>query len=159
MSFGGGKKMKKGIDYMRESLGLQEVKDRSKLKSMFRDKSIKDDILVDPSNTPWCSAQMNWCERMAGHAGTGKLNARSWLNMSYGKVVYDRDKKIGKVTDAEPGDLAVWERGTDGWSGHINYIETVKPGSFICLGGNQNNAVTREAYPITNKLLGIRRSK
>ena len=36
---------------------------------------------VDNDETAWCSAFVNWCCKMTGYEYTGKLNARSWLDL------------------------------------------------------------------------------
>lgn len=139
-----------GIEIAKEYLGLQEKTDKKDLIAFFREQAINNDIIIDPSTTPWCSAFMNSCERAVGNPGTGKLNARSWLK--YGKEV--------SRSDVREGDLLVFERGNSSWQGHITYFVNFQEkisGMWInCLGGNQSDSVCYSMYPL-NRLLGIRR--
>ena len=75
----------RSIDVAKTMLGLQEKKDRVKLIDFFTKHSIRGDIVVDPSQTPWCACFVNACERAAGKKGTGLQNARSFLN--YGEEI------------------------------------------------------------------------
>lgn len=136
----------RGIDIAETLIGLQEVKDRKQLIALFKSEGLD----IDPSTTPWCAAFVGYCERKAGKAGTGKLNARSYL--TYGKEV--------DISDIEQGDIVVFARGNDGWSGHVTYFdEWVVDGNedrlMRCVGGNQSDSVCY-AYYTTNELLGVR---
>lgn len=151
-----------GIEVMLSILGKQEARDEEFLKDFFKRNSVHNDIYLNPngseqSGQPWCAASVNGCERQAYglQAGTGRLNARSFLK--YGKIIYDKALKIGKITDGRYGDIAIWERGNNGWSGHVNYILELKIGAYRCIGGNQGDAVTEGEYTFL-RLLGIRRS-
>lgn len=137
-----------GINVLRAYLGKQEVRDRKELMNLFKSEAINNDIVVDPSKTPWCAAIVNACERKAGNPGTGRLNAKSFLK--YGQEVADGDEK--------EGDIIVFERGSNSWEGHVAYFigwddstNTVKH-----IGGNQSDAVT---YSRTSqdRVVGIRR--
>jgi len=90
---------------------------------------------VQGDETAWCSAFVNWCAKNAGYQYTGKLNARSWLNI--GK----------KVKDIHEADIVVfWRVDPNGWQGHVG-IPIVEDESFIwVLGGNQSNMVRISAY-------------
>ena len=95
----------------------------------------------------WCSAFINWCAKKAGFDYTGKLNARSWLD-------------IGKqIIKPAKGDLVIfWRKNLYGPFGHVGlFIRETK--SFIyVLGGNQNNQVGIKAYP-KKQFLEYRRLK
>ena len=137
----------RGFDVMLKALGLQEVKDRKQLISMFKSQSIRGDILVDPSTTPWCACIINYCEREAGKKGTGRQNARSFLE--YGLKVL--------LKDAKEGDICIFKRGTSSWQGHVTYfVKDNKDNTILCLGGNQADKVCYSNYR-TDTLLGIRR--
>ena len=105
-------------------------------------------ISIWDDETPWCSTFVNFCALEAGYERTGKLNARSWLDI--GQTITSRE--------AREGDVVIFERGSSGWEGHVAFLSDYKPtlGSMLCLGGNQRDEVNRTPYP-TNKLLGIRR--
>lgn len=98
--------------------------------------------------TPWCAAFVNWVLEQAGIAGTGKPNARSFLD-------------IGESIEwqhAQPGDIVVFWRGTpDGWQGHVAFFwAAFDDDSIQVLGGNQNDAVSIATYPV-RRVLGVRR--
>lgn len=137
-----------GIDFLKQNLGLHEVKDNQKLKDLFKKYSHGNDLLIDPKDTPWCSAIMNVAERSVGNLGTGKLNARSWL--TYGT-------KVASIKYAMRGDLLVFSRGGSSWQGHITYYDGMDSKDIIrCLGGNQSDSISYGYYPV-DRLLDIRR--
>ncbi len=146
------------LDVAKKYLGLHEVKDNKALKEFLHKNSIDGDIAVDPAKTAWCACFVNACLRVVGIRGTGRQNARSFL--TFGKLIYDKKKGLGKITDARPGDIIVFERGTGAnrlWQGHVTFIDSVKLGGFTCVGGNQSDAVTSHFYARDNTILGIRR--
>lgn len=136
----------KGFDVMKKYLGKQEIKDRKELKAFFK----KYRINLDPVPSPWCAAIMNATERAVGNPGTGSMMARSFLK--YGKVV-DGD-------DAEEGDIIIFSRGSNGYSGHVSYFVEWDDdnNTVICLGGNQSDMVCYAHYS-QDRILGIRRYK
>lgn len=143
----------KGIEVMRKMEGWDEVNNFKQLTEFLESQSHNDDISINVRTTPWCAAMINATERAAGNPGNGKLNARSFLN--YGKHI--------ELKDAKEGDIVVFERGTDGWSGHVAYYINHGKVSIQHLGGNQwsqyrkaSDEVNIGFTPIT-KLLGIRR--
>jgi len=97
--------------------------------------------------TAWCSIFVNWCAMKSGLERSGKLNARSWLDVGE------------EVKEPQPGDIVIfWREDPASWKGHvgifINYSEDKK---FIhCLGGNQNNKVQISPY-VKDRLLSFRR--
>lgn len=135
-----------GIDIMEDHLGLQEIRDNKELKKFFRAHGFN----IDPASTPWCAVMVNCCERAAGNLGNGKLNARSFA--TYGDEV--------KLAGAKVGDIVVFERGSNGWSGHVAYfVEYDKANNVIkCLGGNQADMVCYSNYS-KDRLITIRRPK
>lgn len=141
----------RGIDVARTKLGLEEARDKKALMEFFKKHAIKGDIELDPSKLPWCAAFVNACEREAGNKGTGKLNARSFLE--YGTKV--------ELKDIKEGDILIFKRGTGAaatWQGHVTYFVGFQSGTrnAVCLGGNQNNRVCEALYSL-DSLLGIRR--
>ena len=103
---------------------------------------------LDPATTAWCAAFVNSTLQQAGMQGTGKLNARSYLDW-------------GQAVDApERGDIAVFSRGDpSGWQGHVGFFDGYnEDGTIRVLGGNQGNAVSIASYS-PNALLGFRRAE
>lgn len=100
-------------------------------------------VLTD--ETAWCSAFVNWCAKMAGYQHSGKLNARSWLEVGL------------RAEKPQLGDVVVlWRVARNDWRGHVGfYIRETKTHIYI-LGGNQGNKVSISAYP-KNRLLDYRR--
>lgn len=112
-----------------EYVGLEERKDRTTLKEFLG---------VDPVNVEWCAAFVNSVLTEVGLESTKSLMARSYLNW-------------GTSTDTpSPGDIMVFSRGNNGWSGHVGfYVATVNYKDkeyWIVLGGNQNNTVSYRLY-------------
>ncbi len=136
-----------GINWLKQYLGYHEVKERKNLMALFKEYSIKNDIYIDPSTTPWCAVMVNVAERAVGNKGTGLQNARSFLKYGY-KVA---------IKDAKRGDIVIFSRGGSTWQGHVAYLEAIEGNLIKTLGGNQSDAVTYGWYPKT-RLLGIRRS-
>lgn len=106
-------------------------------------------ISIFDDETPWCSTFVNFCALEAGFERTGKLNARSWLDIG---------ERIARPQDARQGDVIIFERGTTGWEGHVAFIESLdrERQTARCLGGNQSDQVNIATYSLS-KLLGIRR--
>ena len=95
--------------------------------------------------TAWCSGFANWCMQQAGIPGTGKSNARSWLDwggLCLANGVY------GAVT-------ILWRVRPNGWQGHVGFYVGAEGGNLLLLGGNQGDAVSIRPYP-KSRLLGYR---
>lgn len=108
-----------------------------------------DDIgfgFINDDETPWCSTFINWCALKAGLERTGKLNARSWLDI--GQTVPNDQGQLG--------DVVIFKRGNSDWQGHVAIYINETPDYINVLGGNQGNEVCIKPYP-KSKLLGIRR--
>jgi len=90
---------------------------------------------VQGDETAWCSAFVNWCAKKKGLEYTGKLNARSWLN-------------LGMECSLNVADIVVlWRESPDSWKGHVA-IPIKEDDNYIwCLGGNQGNMVKISPYP------------
>lgn len=127
-------------------LGLQEIEgeeDNPTIVQWFADIGfawIKDD------ETAWCSLTINWLAWKLGLERSGKLNAKSWLDVGM------------KVTDPIPGDVVILYRGKpNDWTGHVGiFIGYNKAGDIFMWGGNQKNEINitpKGAY----RLLGFRR--
>ena len=96
--------------------------------------------------TPWCSSFRNWCEVEAGGIGTGKPNARSWLD--WGEPV---------DTPIEGDTVVLWRGSRNGWQGHVGFfVRYSDDGSAVrVLGGNQGDRVSMAWYP-RERVLGFR---
>lgn len=130
------------LDVALKYLGYEERTHRRQLMDAFKAVGIS----IDPATTPWCAAFVNLVERRLGRRGTGKLNARSFLD--YGE----------KVKDPKPGDILIFTRGNSSWQGHVTFYVATEGSNYMCLGGNQGDKVCYRLYP-KHSLLGIRRPK
>ena len=129
-------------------IGLEEIpgsKNSEQIVQFFADaghKWVKDD------ETPWCAAFVNSVLASAGVAGTGKLNARSFLQ--WGEEV--------PLHEAKPGDVVVfWRKDRKGPYGHVAFFDSENAKSIRVLGGNQDNKVCYKSYA-KSRLLSIRRA-
>jgi uncharacterized protein (TIGR02594 family) len=136
-----------GYEWLKSHLGLHEVKDRKAIIALLRQYAEDGDILIDPSDTPWCAAIVNAAERAAENPGTGRLNARSFA--TYGKPV-------PSLKDARKGDIVVFTRGGSSWQGHVAYFDGLEGDIIRTLGGNQSNSISYGWYK-KDRLLAIRR--
>ena len=97
--------------------------------------------------TSWCAAFVNYCLKETGYKYTGKLNARSFLDLQH------------EVFDPRLGDIVVfWRESKDSWKGHVGFVVRFRRGWVYVLGGNQHNEVNISAYP-ESRVLGYRRPK
>jgi uncharacterized protein (TIGR02594 family) len=103
---------------------------------------------INDDETPWCAAFVGAVLAQIGLQGTGKLNARSYLD--WGVEVH--------IRDVMPGDVVVFWRGQpNGWQGHVGFVVRIDGDRVIVRGGNQGNAVSDASYPLS-QLLGFRRA-
>ena len=100
---------------------------------------IKDD------ETAWCSLFMNWVAWVAGVPRSGKLNARSWLDV--GKSI-----KVPVMGDV----VVFWRESPQSWKGHVGVFIKEDGDCIHVLGGNQDNEVKIKRYP-KSRVLGYRR--
>ena len=102
---------------------------------------------IDDDETAWCSAYVNWVVQKAGYENSGKLNARSWLD-------------VGKTISTDPaqlGDIVIfWRVKPNSWQGHVGFYINEDAYNYYILGGNQSNKVCIKPYD-KGRLLGIRR--
>ena len=101
---------------------------------------------IQDDETSWCSLVINIMAIKCGLEHTGKLTARSWMN-------------IGKSTD-DPGigDVAVFYRGTrNSWQGHVGLFAgfTKAKDKIVTFGGNQNNMLGFAVYPVAGLDVGL----
>lgn len=104
-------------------------------------------IDINPASTAWCAAFLDAVLHASGSAGTGKLNARSYLQWGI------------PVNSPQVGDVVVLERGGKGsWEGHVGlFMGFDEAGGVRVLGGNTGDAVGEKAFP-ADKVLGFRRA-
>ncbi|CDN96091.1 TIGR02594 family protein [Agrobacterium tumefaciens] len=121
--------------------GLTETRDSAAISSFIKNSA---GISIDPRVTPWCAAFVNAVLATQGIEGTGKLNARSFLN-------------FGLPTDnPQPGDVVVFKRGNSEIQGHVGFFNGFdQNGNIIVTGGNQSNSVKTSTYK-KEDLLGFR---
>ncbi len=132
-----------------KEIGITEIKgeqDHPRILQYFKacgHQWVKNDELA------WCSAFANAVAIWAGFESTGKLNARSWLD-------------VGQPIDfwkAELTDVVVFHRkGIDSPYGHVGFFVSWHPNlKYVnIISGNSNNMVRLSAYE-KSKILGIRR--
>lgn len=102
---------------------------------------------VKDDETAWCAAFVGAMLKRANMPHTGKLNARSYLDI--GEEV--------PLSEAVPGDIVIFSRGDpDGWQGHVGFFVRRAGAHIEVLGGNQANQVNIKRYP-ASRLLGVRR--
>lgn len=136
--------MNRAFELAGKAIGLNEGEQKAALQDYLTTGGQN----LDPATTAWCAAFVNSTLQQAGMQGTGKLNARSYLDW-------------GQAVDApERGDIAVFSRGDpNGWQGHVGFFDGYnEDGTIRVLGGNQGNAVSVASYS-PNALLGFRRAE
>lgn len=101
---------------------------------------------VKDDETPWCAAFVGAVLAQCGIKGTGKLNARSYL---------DWGQKID-LKDARRGDVVILSRGNSKTQGHVAFFDGTIGDKVSLLGGNQGDKVSVATFPIS-RVLGVRR--
>jgi uncharacterized protein (TIGR02594 family) len=101
---------------------------------------IKDD------ETAWCSLTINIMARRLSLTHTGRLDARSWMQV--GKEI--TDPKIGHI-------VVYWRESISGWKGHVGLFAGFNENktAIMTLGGNQGNMIGIRAYPIKSASFGL----
>lgn len=98
--------------------------------------------------TPWCAAFVHRCLLAGGIQGTGKANARSYLQ--WGRHV--------PLDQIQQGDVVVfWRESPKGIKGHVAFYVEGNDTHVLVLGGNQGNGVRKAFYP-RSRILGVRRA-
>lgn len=136
-------KTRSPASFARTMIGMGEVPDRATLREYLKNGGQN----LDPLATAWCAAFVNASLQQAGIKGTGKLNARSFLDWGQ------------RVDTPREGDIAVFSRGNpSGWKGHVGFFQGYNPdGTLRILGGNQSGAVSVKSFA-PDRLLGFRRA-
>ena len=103
---------------------------------------------VQDDETPWCASFVGAVLAQVGLQGTGRLNARSYVD--WGNAV--------DLNDAQQGDVVVfWRESPTSWKGHVGFYAGVRGDKVLVLGGNQGNKVSIAEYPMS-RLLTVRRA-
>jgi len=125
-------------------IGIREDNDEDRILSYFHEIGHK---WVKTDDTAWCAAFVNWVLKEAHVDGTGKLNARSFLDLG-------KDISLRK---ADEGDLVVfWRQSKESAKGHVGFFIGEDGKDIYVLGGNQGNKVCIAKYPI-DRLLSVRK--
>ena len=107
---------------------------------------------VKTDETAWCAATVNAVLKRAGFPHTGKLNARSFLELGDQVSV---PRPLGSSNEFV--DLVVFWRGSvESWMGHVGFFIKERENLIYTLGGNQSNMLKISAYD-RGRLLEYRR--
>lgn len=155
--------MNTGYEVMKTLIGLQEHRDKDKLMELFKSEGIMNpeypDEVFNPDGymkhgLPWCAVAVTYCERVArGPNVSIRYAARKFED--YGMTIGTGYKDLSK---AREGDILIFSRGNNGYSGHVAYFVELKQGMIKTLGGNQQDAVSYAFYK-PERLIGIQRVK
>lgn len=134
------------IEAARAYLGMTENNaDQNRTLAAFIKNSTGTEI--NPAKTAWCAAFVDAILSSTGAKGTGRLNARSYLD--WGKTV--KEPQVGDVVVLSRGDV-------NGWQGHVGfYMGTAPNGKIRILGGNQGDSVSEDTFD-ASRVLGYRRA-
>lgn len=127
-------------------LGLREIKGQvhnPQILAMLK----LDNIWPQGDEIAWCSAFVNYVCWILDVPRSRSLAARSWL--SVGAEV--------KLTEALRGrDIVVLSRGDNPALGHVGFFHSLDGLGVEILGGNQNDMVNVDRFPIA-RVVGVRR--
>lgn len=102
---------------------------------------------VKNDETAWCSAFVNMIAKFSEYEFTGKLNARSWMEIGEPTA----NPKLGTI-------VVFWRESKKSWKGHVGFYAGENETHVFCLGGNQSNMVKISPYP-KSRVLGYRNLK
>src|SRR6056297_1523383 len=112
-------------DVAREYLGLEEYPGARHNPAIVGFAATTGNSWVQDDETPWCASFVGAILAQSGLQGTGRLNARSYLD--WGTPV--------DLGDAAVGDVVVFWRGTrDGWQGHVGFYAGRDGDNILVLG-------------------------
>ncbi|WP_299683448.1 TIGR02594 family protein [uncultured Dokdonia sp.] len=137
--------MMKHMKYAFSQYGIQEkkgTKNNPEVLKYFKELGYKGKQLKD--ETGWSSAFVNWVFKMSDAPYTGKLDAKSWLDLGM------------ETNDPQLGDVVIfWREDKKSWKGHVGFFINRIGDEIFVLGGNQDNQVNISSYA-ASKLLGYR---
>lgn len=131
------------LDHAWQEAGVRETPGPAssrRIVQLFRDVGHPN---VASDEVAWCAAFVGACLERAGLPSTRSLLARSYLDWGT------------PLQAARLGAVAVLSRGSDPGQGHVGFVIGAAKGNLFLLGGNQQNAVTVQSFPV-GKLLGLR---
>lgn len=108
--------------------------DNPRILEYLRTTTLPESMIED--ETAWCSAAANWCMKQAGIPGTGKANARSWLE--WGSMMIE--PVYGCI-------VVLWRESPQSKLGHVGFYVGHSATSIYLAGGNQNNEFSIAPYP------------
>ncbi len=133
------------MKYAFSQYGIQEkkgTKNNPEVLKYFKELGYKGKQLKD--ETGWSSAFVNWVFKMSDAPYTGKLDAKSWLDLGM------------ETNDPQLGDVVIfWREDKKSWKGHVGFFINRIGDEIFVLGGNQDNQVNISSYA-ASKLLGYR---
>lgn len=127
-------------------IGIKEIrgKNHNKVIQSFFERAVG---VLYSDETAWCAAFVNSCLIEAGMKGTGKLNARSFLNWG----VNSKNPQVGDI-------IVFWRGSKSSWKGHVGFY-VGESGKYVkVLGGNQSDKVCIKNYP-KKRILGYRKAE
>jgi uncharacterized protein (TIGR02594 family) len=131
-----------------EALGIEEwpgARHNPEIMQMYRDAGFPD---IQADEVPWCAAFVNSVLASVGLPGTGSLLSRSFD--TYGAAI--------QPNMVVPGDIVrIWTESPQSWRGHVGIAVRIEGDRIILRGGNQNNRVGEDPYPIS-KIVAVRRA-
>ncbi len=132
------------LDIALKEVGVQELvgkKDNKRIVNYAKESGFE---WIEDDETPWNSIFMNWIFSKAGIKGSGKANARSWLDWGT------------ELSIPKKGCVVIFWRGSiDSWKGHVAVLLEETDNKVKVLGGNQSNGVNPEWYS-KETILGYR---
>jgi uncharacterized protein (TIGR02594 family) len=128
-------------------VGLEEVpgaKDNPFVLGMLQ----LDDLWPEHDEVPWCSAFVNWVFWLLRLPRSKRLSARSWLQV--GEAIPLEEASVGHDI------VVLWRGDKDGPNGHVGFFSGRNGDKVALLGGNQDDSVCVQEYPVS-RVLGVRR--
>ena len=99
---------------------------------------------VKTDETAWCSIMMNYLAHTLKLERSGKLDARSWLNVGWSV----QEPKLGHI-------VVVWREKFNSWKGHVGLYAGQRDQYVYISGGNQGNQAVTSPYSLS-RVLGYR---
>lgn len=96
---------------------------------------------------PWCSAFVNFICKTLNLPRSKSLAARSWLGVG---------SPIGINYANADCDIVILKRGLNPAQGHVGFFAGEDNAGIHILGGNQNNSVSLQVFPVGD-VVGVRR--